>query len=47
MVRSLLREGVDVNTVNHKGWKSLHITASWNHYGVIQELALFRSNKLN
>ncbi|PKX96925.1 ankyrin repeat domain-containing protein, partial [Aspergillus novofumigatus IBT 16806] len=47
VVRLLLREGVDVNAVDHEGWTPLHVAASWNHYGVIQELALFGSNKLD
>jgi hypothetical protein len=30
-----------------RGGPPLHIAASWHHYGVIQELALFGGNKLD
>lgn len=41
VVRALLEVGVDVNAVDHEGWMPLHVAASWNHYGVINELAAF------
>ncbi len=47
VVRLLLEAGAEVNGVDHEGWTPLHVAASWNSAGFIDELARFAGSTLS